>query len=134
MMILPEFELERPKTLAAALQAASAAKGNFDWLSGGTDLLPNYKCGINTNRKVISLRLFNADGSPSNTGAQNRKIRIGNVRMIFDFTAGITNFGIQTDAPGQARFLPSSAYRIIGPAGERQFTADIYGRDLPIKD
>lgn len=56
MMILPEFDLVRPATLEEALAAARGAKGNFDYLAGGTDLLPNYKCGINTHRKVIALR------------------------------------------------------------------------------
>ena len=38
------------------MRVAREAKGNFDYLAGGTDLLPNYKCGINTHRKVIALR------------------------------------------------------------------------------
>lgn len=56
MMILPEFELERPETLSDALRLAAEARGGFDYLAGGTDLLPNYKCGINATRRVISLR------------------------------------------------------------------------------
>lgn len=56
MMILPEFDLARPTTLDEAVRLAREAKGNFDFLAGGTDLLPNYKCGINTHRKVIALR------------------------------------------------------------------------------
>ena len=56
MMILPEFELARPKSVDEAVAAARAATGGFDYLGGGTDLLCNYKWGINTNPTVISLR------------------------------------------------------------------------------
>ncbi|MCG3133058.1 MAG: 4-hydroxybenzoyl-CoA reductase subunit beta [Planctomycetes bacterium] len=56
MLILPEFKLERPKSLAEALDAARRADGKCDFLGGGTDLLCNYKWGINTRPVVISLR------------------------------------------------------------------------------
>ena len=56
MMILPEFELLRPRSVAEAIDAARRAQGAFDYLGGGTDLLCNYKWGINTNPTVISLR------------------------------------------------------------------------------
>ena len=56
MMILPEFELVRPRSVDEAVKAARGANGQFDFLGGGTDLLCNYKWGINTNPTVISLR------------------------------------------------------------------------------
>jgi 4-hydroxybenzoyl-CoA reductase subunit beta len=56
MLILPEFELLRPATVAEAVAAARRANGRFDYLGGGTDLLCNYKWGINVNPTVISLR------------------------------------------------------------------------------
>jgi len=56
MLILPDFELLRPRSLAEAVDAARAANGRFDWLGGGTDLLCNYKWGINVQPTVISLR------------------------------------------------------------------------------
>lgn len=56
MMILPEFELLRPRSVDEAVDAARKANGAFDYLGGGTDLLCNYKWGINTNPTVISLR------------------------------------------------------------------------------
>jgi len=56
MMILPEFELARPKSVDEAIAAARGATGGFDYLGGGTDLLCNYKWGLNTNPTVISLR------------------------------------------------------------------------------
>ncbi len=56
MMILPEFELLRPRSVPEAVAAARAARGRFDFLGGGTDLLCNYKWGINVQPTVISLR------------------------------------------------------------------------------
>ncbi len=56
MMLLPDFQLLRPGSVAEAIDAARGANGRFDYLGGGTDLLCNYKWGINTNSTVISLR------------------------------------------------------------------------------
>ncbi len=56
MMILPEFDLVRPITVAEAIAAARDCAGAFDYLGGGTDILQNYKCGVNVNRTMISLR------------------------------------------------------------------------------
>jgi len=56
MMLLPDFALLRPTSLAEAIDAAKKAAGKFDYLGGGTDLLCNYKWGINTQPTVISLR------------------------------------------------------------------------------
>jgi 4-hydroxybenzoyl-CoA reductase subunit beta len=56
MLILPAFDLLRPTSLGEAVDAARAAQGRFDWLGGGTDLLCNYKWGINVQPTVISLR------------------------------------------------------------------------------
>jgi len=58
-MILPSFELHRPSSLAEAVDLVRGfeARGeSYDFLSGGTDLLANYKCKINVKRHVISLR------------------------------------------------------------------------------
>lgn len=72
MMILPEFDLHRPTSVGEAIDAARRASGDFDYLAGGTDLLANYKCGINTRREVISLRhieeLKQRDGSAVGSG------------------------------------------------------------------
>jgi len=54
-VILPPFELHRPRSLAEALEAARASGGDFDFIAGGTDLLPNYKQRLNARRHVISL-------------------------------------------------------------------------------
>jgi 4-hydroxybenzoyl-CoA reductase subunit beta len=55
---MPPFELHRPKTVeeACAMAANLIESGQeFDWIAGGTDLIPNYKWHINTKPHVISL-------------------------------------------------------------------------------
>ncbi|MCC6150442.1 MAG: FAD binding domain-containing protein [Planctomycetes bacterium] len=54
-MLLPQFELHKPTSLKEALDLARGFGDDFDYLSGGTDLLPNYKCGLNASANVISL-------------------------------------------------------------------------------
>lgn len=53
-MRMPPFTLHTPNNLAKAL-ALAAELGDFDWISGGTDLLPNYKWKLNSKPNVISL-------------------------------------------------------------------------------
>jgi len=57
-MLMPPFELHHPETVeeACALAAALMEQGHaFDWVAGGTDVLPNYKWRINPKPHVISL-------------------------------------------------------------------------------
>ena len=53
-MLLPPFELHEPTTVAEAV-ALRQEHPEADWLAGGTDLLPNYKWGLNTRGHVIGL-------------------------------------------------------------------------------
>ena len=53
-MRMPPFTLHTPDNLAKALSLASEFD-EFDWISGGTDLLPNYKWKLNPKPDVISL-------------------------------------------------------------------------------
>ena len=53
-MRMPPFTLHTPNNLAKALALASELD-DFDWISGGTDLLPNYKWKLNSKPDVISL-------------------------------------------------------------------------------
>ena len=53
-MRMPPFTLHTPNNLAKALALASEFD-EFDWISGGTDLLPNYKWKLNPKPNVISL-------------------------------------------------------------------------------
>ena len=57
-MLMPPFELHHPTSVAEAVELASSlmASGEaFDWVAGGTDVLPNYKWHINPKPHVISL-------------------------------------------------------------------------------
>ena len=57
-MLMPPFVLHSPSTTeeACAIAAQLIAEGkDFDWVSGGTDLLANYKWRINPKGDVISL-------------------------------------------------------------------------------
>ena len=58
MMLMPPFTLHHPTSVDAACELAAqlmAAGEAFDWVAGGTDLLPNYKWHINPKPHVISL-------------------------------------------------------------------------------
>jgi 4-hydroxybenzoyl-CoA reductase subunit beta len=54
-MHLDPFELHRPSSLDATVRLAGELEGRFDYLAGGTDLLPNYKMHINLRPHVIAL-------------------------------------------------------------------------------
>ena len=57
-MKTPPFRLHRPTTIEDAISLAADFENRnqgFDWVSGGTDLLANYKWHINTKPHVISL-------------------------------------------------------------------------------
>ena len=57
-MLMPPFELYSPTSIEAACEKAAELleKGQeFDWIAGGTDLIPNYKWHINSKPHVISL-------------------------------------------------------------------------------
>ena len=57
-MLTPPFVLHRPTSVEEACTIAAelaAADRPFDWVAGGTDLLPNYKWHLNPKGDVISL-------------------------------------------------------------------------------
>lgn len=57
-MLMPPFTLHHPTSVDAACELAAQLMGAgeaFDWVAGGTDLLPNYKWHINPKPHVISL-------------------------------------------------------------------------------
>ncbi len=76
------------------------------------------------------LKLFNPDDTPNGTNAQNQKTEIADKRMIFDFTAGEANFFVDPSAVGAIDFPTNGTYRVIGPAGENFYRANIFGRVL----
>ena len=57
-MKAPPFKLHMPTSIEEAMLLATQFSENneqFDWIAGGTDLLPNYKWHINVKPNVISL-------------------------------------------------------------------------------
>ncbi len=57
-MLMPSFTLHHPTSVEQACEIAQnlMEEGQkFDWVAGGTDLIPNYKWHINTKPHVISL-------------------------------------------------------------------------------
>ncbi|MGB0201816.1 MAG: FAD binding domain-containing protein [Candidatus Poseidoniaceae archaeon] len=57
-MLMPPFELHKPTSVEEACQIAAQlleSGQEFDWIAGGTDIIPNYKWHINTKPHVISL-------------------------------------------------------------------------------
>ncbi|MBF71619.1 MAG: FAD binding domain-containing protein [Candidatus Thalassarchaeaceae archaeon] len=57
-MKMPPFKLHVPNSVDEAIEIARdlEVKGeDFDWISGGTDLIPNYKWHLNPKKNVISL-------------------------------------------------------------------------------
>ncbi|DAC66033.1 TPA: hypothetical protein HA325_03795, partial [Candidatus Thalassarchaeaceae archaeon] len=76
-MRTPPFELYTPKNLEEALTTAGEladAGQDFDWIAGGTDLLPNYKWHINVKPHVISLAKVSelTELNPNHIGAMVR--------------------------------------------------------------
>ena len=70
-MILPKFKYHQPETLQEALSISQKSNGDFDYIAGGTDVLPNYKNRLNNRGDLISLsrigELFEV--SPTKIGA-----------------------------------------------------------------
>lgn len=54
-MHLDAFELHRPTTVSETVRLAGDLAGRFDFLAGGTDLLPNYKMHLNVRPNLIAL-------------------------------------------------------------------------------
>ena len=55
-MHLDPFELHRPRTVEETTTLAGRFAGKFDYLAGGTDLLPNYKMHLNQKPHLIALQ------------------------------------------------------------------------------
>jgi 4-hydroxybenzoyl-CoA reductase subunit beta len=54
-MHLDPFELHRPASVEEAVHMAHELAGRFDFLAGGTDLLPNYKMHLNLKPHLVAL-------------------------------------------------------------------------------
>ncbi len=73
-MHLDPFELHRPSTVEEAVGLARELEGRFDWLAGGTDLLPNYKMHLNLRPHLVALEDIGelARRGPGRLGAMSR--------------------------------------------------------------
>jgi 4-hydroxybenzoyl-CoA reductase subunit beta len=85
-MILPGFQYYQPQTIAEALAIARSCNGDFDFISGGTDLLPNYKNRLNPRGHVISLTGIKElhEISPVKIGAMARLVDIENNKLLHE--------------------------------------------------
>jgi len=54
-MHLDPFELHRPASVDEVVRLSRDLEGRFDYLAGGTDLLPNYKMHLNLRPHVVAL-------------------------------------------------------------------------------
>ena len=54
-MHLDPFQLHHPTTVEEAVGLAGEYAGKFDWIAGGTDLLPNYKMHLNVRPHLVAL-------------------------------------------------------------------------------
>ena len=54
-MHLDPFELHRPTSVGEVVTLAGRLEGKFDYLAGGTDLLPNYKMHLNLRPNLVAL-------------------------------------------------------------------------------
>ncbi|MCI4372861.1 MAG: FAD binding domain-containing protein [Thermoplasmata archaeon] len=54
-MHLDPFELHRPASVEEVVALARQLEGHFDYLAGGTDLLPNYKMHLNLKPHLVAL-------------------------------------------------------------------------------
>jgi 4-hydroxybenzoyl-CoA reductase subunit beta len=54
-MHLDPFDLHRPRSVDETIRLAGDLAGRFDYLAGGTDLLPNYKMHLNLRPHLIAL-------------------------------------------------------------------------------
>jgi 4-hydroxybenzoyl-CoA reductase subunit beta len=54
-MHLDPFELHRPSSVEETVRLAGEYAGRFDYLAGGTDLLPNYKMHLNLRPHLVAL-------------------------------------------------------------------------------
>ncbi len=96
-MHLDPFELHRPTTVDEVVRLATELAGRFDYLAGGTDLLPNYKMHLNAKPHLVALEDVRElrGHSDSRLGAMERL-----ADLEADRTFGRTHPGL-TDAIGE---------------------------------
>jgi 4-hydroxybenzoyl-CoA reductase subunit beta len=100
-MILPAFQYHQPQTIAEAVAIANSCNGDFDFVSGGTDLLPNYKDRLNPRGNVISLTGIKElyEISPTKIGAMARLVDIENSKILREKLPVIPHTAAQIATP-----------------------------------
>ena len=78
------------------------------------------------------LSLFNVNDTPANVNATQTAV-VGGHNMIFDFTAGESEFFLQVkEGDGVITFPSNGRYRIVGPNDEKEVTWNIFTRTLRV--
>ena len=98
-MHLDPFELHRPESIEETIRLARELGSGFDYLAGGTDLLPNYKMHLNLRPHLIAL-----DRVPELQGSSLD--RIGAMTRLADLAAD----------PAIAAHYPALAQAVHGVA------------------
>jgi len=103
-VILPPFELHQPKTVDELRRIAGelASQGReFDYIAGGTDVLPNYKNRLNPKPNVISVSSI--DGLDSieidRIGARALISDVAKSSVISEHYPGLTEAARQVSSP-----------------------------------
>ena len=106
-MHLDPFELHRPTSLGETLRLAGDLAGRFDYLAGGTDLLPNYKMHINLRPHLIAL-----EGIPELRGRSLE--RLGAMERLADLER---DAGLRAAYPGLADAIDEVATPLVRASG-----------------
>ena len=83
-MILPGFKYHQPTSVKEAIEIAKKFDNDFDFIAGGTDVLPNYKNRLNNRGHVISLSKIKELFAISDTkiGSMVRLVELEKSRLI----------------------------------------------------
>ncbi len=106
-MHLDPFELHRPVSIEEAVRLAQELAPGFDYLAGGTDLLPNYKMHLNLRPHLIAL-----DQVPELQG--HDLDRIGAMARLADLDS---DREISTHYPGLAQAVHGVATPLVRASG-----------------
>ncbi len=112
-MILPPFRLHRPETIEQALKAAGDCGNDFDYIAGGTDLLPNYKNRLNAKGDVISLGRIRSLARPLHEGDDGR-LAVGAMCRLVDMERDAT---LAAKLPGLHEAINQIATPLVRQSG-----------------
>ncbi len=109
-MHLDPFELHRPASVDETVRLAHDLAGRFDYLAGGTDLLPNYKMHLNLRPHLIAL-----EDVPELRG--HAPDRIGAMCRLADLEADATFLGRYPVLADAVREVATPLVRASGTVG-----------------